>query len=93
MQEIIWYEVPTRKSEAFSSFICRLLRPLKIQCFQGFYSVLFFIVLRKKLQLVIKSHLKKLMVVFKTPLKKFVLSRIIEITTRQGGKNHAKKED
>ncbi len=52
-----------------------------------------FIVLREKLQLAIKSRLKKLMVISKTPLKKFALSRIIEITTRQGGKNHAKKED
>ncbi len=56
-------------------------------------SVLLFIVLREKLQLVIKSHLKKLRVPLKTPLKKFALSCMIEITTRQGGKNHAEKED
>ncbi len=51
------------------------------------------IVLREKLRLFIKSHLKKFMVLLKTPLKKFALSRMLEITTRQGGKNHAEKED
>ncbi len=56
-------------------------------------TVLFFIVLREKFHLFIKSRLKKLMVLLKTPLKKFVPSCMIEITTKQGGKNHAEKED
>ncbi len=55
--------------------------------------MLLFIILRKKLQFVIKSRLKKLMVIPETPLEKFALLRMIEITTRQGGKNHAEKED
>lgn len=36
--------------------------------------MLLFIVLRKKLQLTIKSRLKKLMVLLETPLKKFAKS-------------------
>ncbi len=53
----------------------------------------FYRIKEKKLHLILKTPLKKLTVLFKTPLKKFALSYMIAITTRQGGKNHAEKED
>ncbi len=85
MQEIIWHEVPT--------FYMQITKTLENPVFSRVLFCAVFYCFKEKVAACLKSRLKKLMVVFKTPLKKFALARIIEITTRQGGKNHAKKED